>query len=145
MNHRIIATTFALLFGLSMPRPVAAKGHGGGHSGGGHSGGGHSGGGHSGGGHSGGGHASGGHSTGGQAGSVHAGGGHASGGPPAAPRGAAPTAPVTTSRTRGSFRPPDGHVVVGTAVPRSSGRRDVFVVTPSIDAPRFFRPHVTRL
>jgi hypothetical protein len=111
MKHRIIATAIALLFGLSMPRGVAAKGQGGGHSGGGHSGG------------------------------VHAGGGST----PAAPRGASPSAPVATTRPRGSSRPPDGHAVVGTAVPRSSGPRDVFVVTPSIYAPRFFRPHFTGL
>ena len=141
MKHRIIATAIALLFGLSLPRGVAAKGPGGGHSGGGHSAGGHSSGGHSGGGH-----ASGGHATGGQAGSVHAGGGHASGGrSPAAPHAAAPPPPVATSPTRGFSRPPDGHAVVGTAVPRSSGPRDVFVFTPSFYAPHFFRPHFTGL
>jgi hypothetical protein len=133
MKHRMIATAIALLFGLSMPRGVAAKGPGGGHSGGGHSAGGH---------------ASGGHSTGGHAGSVHAAGGHghASGGrSPAAPHRAPPMAPVATSAPRGSSRPPDGHAVVGTAVPRSSGPRDVFVVTPSIYAPHFLRPHFTGL
>src|SRR6266851_5518347 len=136
MKHRIIATAIALLFGLSMPRGVAAKGHGGGHSGGGHSSGGHSGGGHSGGhsagGHSAGGHANAGQSTGGHGGSVHGGGSKAGSGskasggiPPPPLHGAAPTPPVTTSHPRGSLRPPDGHTVVGTAVPRSSGPRDV--------------------
>ena len=151
MKHRIIATAIALIFGLSMPRGVAAKGHGGGHSRGGHSSGGHSGG-HSTGGHSAGGHASAGQSTGGHGGSVHGGGSKADGGSkasggssPAPPHGAAPTPPVTTSHTRGSLRSPDGHTVVGTAVPRSSGPRDVFVVTPSIYAPHFFRSHVTSL
>ncbi|HEV2985214.1 MAG TPA: hypothetical protein VGX46_12545 [Vicinamibacterales bacterium] len=153
MKHRTIATAIALLVGLSMPRAVAAKGHGGGHSGGGHSGGGHSGGGHSGGGHSGGGHSGGhsggghasdGHSNGGQAGSVRAAGGHASSGASSAvPRGAAPTAPVATP-ARGS-RPPDGQTIIGTAVPRSAGARDVFVVTPSILMPRFVRPYFTGL
>ena len=131
MQHRIIATAIALLLGLSIPRGVAAKGHGAGHSGGGHSVGGHT---------------SGGHSTGGHAGSVHAGGGHASGGrSPAAPHAAAPPPPVATSPTRGFSRPPDGHAVVGTAVPRSSGPRDVFVVTPSVYAPHFFRPRFAGL
>jgi hypothetical protein len=127
MKHRITATAIALLFGLSMPCGVAAKGHGGGQSGGGH--------------------ASGGHSTGGHAGSNHAGGGHANGGhAPAAKHGATPRAPVPTAPTRGSSpRPRDGRTVVGTAVPRSSGPRDVFVVTPSIYAPHFFRPHLTGL
>src|SRR5216683_1924695 len=108
MKHRIIATAIALLFGLSMPRGVAAKGHGGGHSGGGHSGGGHSSGGHSGGGQS----------TGGHGGSVHGGGSKAgsgskaSGGSAPAPlHGAAATPSVTTSHPRGSLRPPDGHVI----------------------------------
>lgn len=143
MTQRIIATAIALLFALSMPRVVAAKGHGGGHSGGGHASGGHSGGGHSAGGHASSGRSSGGQSKGG---SVHGGGVRAGGGTaPASPRGASPGAPVGTTQPRGSSHPPDGHAVVGTAVPRTSGPRDVFVVTPSIYTPHFFRPRVIGL
>ena len=130
MKQRIIATAVALLFGLSMPRSVAAQAHGGGHSSGGQSAGGH---------------ASSGQSTGGHAGSAQAGSGHASTGPsPAAPRGATPAAPAAKSPTRGSSRP-DGQAFVGAAVPRLSGPRDVFVVTPSIYAPHFFRSRFTAL
>src|SRR5207247_10238429 len=139
MTHRMLATAIALLFGLSMTHGVAAKGHGSGHSGGGHSGGGHSGGGHSGGGHSGGGHSAGGHASAGQSkgGSVHGGGVRAGGSAPAAPRGPSPATPGSTPQPRGYSRPPDVHGVVGTAVPRSPHSRDLFVVTPSIYAPRF--------
>jgi len=148
MQHRILATAIALLFGLSMPVLVAAKGHGGGHSGGARAGGGHSSGGHSSGGHaSGGGHSGGGHASAGQkggfrGGGVKSGGGGTTsgGGSTAAPRGASPSAPVGTTQPRGSSHPPDGHVV-GTAVRRSPHSRDVFVVTPSIYTPRFsYRP-----
>ena len=143
MTHRIIATAIALLFGLSMPRVAAAKGPGGGHSGGGHASGGHSGGGHSGGVHASGARSSAGQSKGG---SVHGGGVRAgAGSAPAAPRGAPPGAPVGTRQPRSSSHPPEGHAVVGTAVPRSSGARDVFVVTPSIYTPQFFRPRFVGL
>jgi len=48
---------------------------------------------------------------------------------------------------RGPSRRQDGRAVVrgGTAAPRSSGPRAAFVVTPSIYAPHFSRPHSTGL
>jgi len=145
MQHRILATAIALLFGLSMPVLVAAKGHGGGHSGGAHAGSGHASGGHasgghaSSGGHSGGGHASAGQKGGFRGGGVKTGGGGTTsgGGSTAAPRGASPSVPVGTTQPRGSSHPPDDHIV-GTAAPRPPHSRDVFVVTPSIYTPRFF-------
>jgi hypothetical protein len=137
MRHGSVAVAIVLAFGLSMPRAVAAKGgHGGGHSGGGHSGGGHASGGH----------ASAGQSGGGRAASGKASGGQTSGGRAAAStRGVASAPPVATTQPRGSSRTPNGSVVVGAAVPRSSSPHDVGVVAPSIYTPYFFRPHFTGL
>jgi len=160
MNQRVLAAAVAIVFALSLPRGVAAKGHGGGHSGGGHSGGGHSGGGHASAGH-----ASGGHASGGQSGSAHSSSGQArSGGgarsgargqPTAAPAGTAgggngragggrPSAggavPVATAQGRSGSRSPDGHLIVGTAVPRSASARTIVAFAPTVYAP-IFRPH----
>src|SRR6266850_1626360 len=143
MQHRIIATAIAFLFGFSMPALVSAKGRGGGHSGGAHAGSGHSSGAHSGSGHSGGGQKGGFRGGGGIKGS---GGGTSGGGTaPAGPRGSAPARPASTSRPPDDSRSPDGHTVVGTAVPRSPRSHDVFVVTPSIYTPRFSHTHFPAL
>jgi len=158
MNRRVLAAAVAVVMAVSLPGGVAAKGSGGGHSGGGHSGG-HAGGGHAGGGHStsarsnggqarsggggartSGGGTSGGGTTGGSArggasqpapaGTVHGGGRTTTGG----------AAPVGVSQPRGS-RSPDGHLVVGTAVPRSAHAQIVVPVAPAIFVPQIFRPH----
>ena len=142
MNHRVLAAATALVFAVSMPRVVGAKGHGGGHSGGGHSGGGHASGGHS----------SGARSSGGQARSG-SGGARSGGGsqPTAAPAGTARggsgrastggTTPVATSQPRSGSRSPNGHLVVGTAVPRSGHARSGVAFAPALYAPQIFRPH----
>jgi hypothetical protein len=158
MNHRMLATTIAVIFAVSASHGVAAKGAGG-HSGAGHSGGGHSSGGHAGSGHANGGHASGGHSSarssGGQA---RAGGGARSAGgsqPTAAPAGtvrgssgqassggrptAGGVAAVVPAQGRAGSRSPDGRLVVGTAVTRSASARTV-LVSPTLYPP-IFRPH----
>jgi len=148
MKHRITATAIALLFGLSMPCAVAAQGHGGGHSGVGTP------------------------AAGTPAAGTPAVGTPAADSPAAdtpavdspaadmlrqprwwrpgerwplaAPKaGATPMAPFPTSPTPGYSRPRDGRPVVGTAIPRSSGPRDMFVVTRRSTRHSFFARNFT--
>jgi len=150
MSSRTLAAAVAVVFALSMPRGVAAKGHGGGgHSGGGHAGGhgGHSSGARSGGGQArsgggartsgGGGTTSGGSARGGAsqpapapARAVHGGGRTSAGGATAA----------GVSQPRGS-RSPNGHLVVGTAAPRVAHAQTVVPFAPVVFLPQIFRPH----
>ena len=148
MNPRALAAAVAVIFALSMPRGVAAKGNRGGHSGGGHSGG-----------HAGGGHSASAHSSGGQArsggGGARTGGGSARGGasqpaPAPAPAGtvhgggrvtAGGSAAGGASQPHTGSRSPNGHLVVGTAAPRSAHAQIVFPVAPTIYLPQIFRPH----
>ena len=151
MNSRALAAAVAVIFALSMPRDVAAKGNGGGHSGGGHSGGGHSGG------HAGGGHSASARSSGGQA---RSGGGGARTGSGSARGGASQPAPAPAGTVHGGgrmtagaspaggasqphtgSRSPNGHLVVGTAAPRSPHAQIVLPVAPTIYLPQIFRPH----
>src|SRR5438045_978579 len=125
MNPRALTAAVAVLFALSMPRAVAAKGNGGGHSSG------HSGG-HAGGGHSGSARSSGGQARSGGGGARTGGGGSARGGtsqpaPTPAPAGTVHgggrvtvggSAAGGTSQPHTGSRSPNGHLVVGTAAPR---------------------------
>jgi PEGA domain len=159
MTHRVLAVAVAIVVVASPPRGIAAKG--GGHSGGGHSSGGHSGGGHAGGSHSGGGHASSGRSASGRAGTSHAssgqaragsggartGGGQSTAAPSRAASGGggrATTASGTTEGRPGS-RSPNGHLVVGTAVPRSTSVPAVVPWAPTVYSAPVFRPHFVGL
>ena len=137
MKITVIIASLAFISSVSTTPALAANGgHGGGHSGGGHSGGGQSGGGHSGGGHSGGGH-SGGHSTGGSAAGTHA--GDASHGSASHSRAATPsrTASGQHAPPPPAARPRGTEPIVGTAVPRASVPRDLFLASPSTYAPHF--------
>ena len=136
MRIPVVATILTLVWCLSSAPVLWAKGggHGGGHSGGGHSGGGHASGGHSGSGHASGGH-TGGHAAKGSA-SGSSQGSSSRGGTTTSRAAAAPPAPPPGGRAR------EDRPILGTAVPRVSTPRDLFLASPATYAPHFVSPFV---